>query len=1050
MEKTPISTKLVVVVFAVLMLSSGTILFASAHHIPIQTPTAYGDITQYDWPQGGSNEGNTGYNLGPAPDRPNVLWKVATPGTGMVSVFDGKAYVIEGSQIGGVQGTALHAFNAFTGEKIWDSLGNVSINGVSGVSKLDDNYLFGETTTAMICIRISDGKVMWTEQIPNGVGHPGSGTYFAGQYSDSMKLHFAVAWDDSKNQAQVLCYDLSDPTKAPPIKWTYIADSPSEILCSGGGKVYLGTTEATVYALDGATGERVWQTHTKGGLVQQNAMFYDGNLYTSAVSTQLTCFDGTTGDIVWQYEKGPRTFSAYRGAAGYGIIYDATVEVDPHGYVRAWDAATGELLWKQPAYYNIHYATMALADGKLYSSTCDQAAGAATAGLVMPGYETSCMDAFTGEMLWKLKGINFATPSIAYGNLYGLANGYLYCIGSSAADWSHGFVGNVDNPRIAIGQSAPADISTPTWTFQTDGDISSSPAVVDGKVYFGSHDQNWYCLNAYTGEKIWNYSLDFYVRSSAAVVGGRVFTGADDGYFYALDANTGQKIWQTSAGGLVTTVMVPTEFNPRSSPIVVGDWIYVGALDGKVYCLSTSDGNVKWTYSTGGPVVGSPAYSNGVVYITSTDTYLYALNAADGTLKWKSIPLSLDVVAPARSNTYNIGTPTVANGTVYIGGGVQYGTAIAGYNYTEHGMSTPSGAWGGTIRYAAFDAATGASIWNITRAGNTQPGHVPAIFNGQLYAGEFFVITSMNTANPNSGNYSVPDFGQFMGGRLPGNRTWGQWLGYQISSSVAYADDITGSKVYIGCDIGSVYCLDATTGKTLSVFTTKGNVASSPAVWDGKMYIGSTDGILYCFDNAPVLSTSLNAEANKGSEMWSNETLVINGQLMSNPDEMTWDNSGGIYVPIASDLHPGIPNATITVSFTKPDMSSVNVTAITDNHGKFTVSYTPSEVGSWGWVAYYDGIAKTGITYDETYGAWNPISVVAAPGQPSTPQSSNAISPAATQTVAPDTTSPSQTQTTQNNNIPMEYIYAAIAVVVVVVVVVGAYAFTRRSKKANP
>ncbi len=221
------------------------------------------------------------------------------------------------------------------------------------------------------------------------------------------------------------------------------------------------------------------------------------------------------------------------------------------------------------------------------------------------------------------------------------------------------------NQRVAVGQQGPIDISTPKWEFQTGGDVFSSPAVVDGKVYVGSEDKNWYCLNAYTGAKIWNFTTGFFVRASAAVVDGKVFTGADDGYFYCLDANTGAQLWKTSAGGFFPQYLSSGEGEPRSSPIVIGGRVYCGSLDGKVYCLNPEDGRILYTYATGKPIMGSPAYSDGTIYIASTDSYLYALNSADLSFKWKSFPLDMDV-QPQPSNTlYATGTPVVGGGCVY-------------------------------------------------------------------------------------------------------------------------------------------------------------------------------------------------------------------------------------------------------------------------------------------------------------------------------------------------------------------------------------------------
>jgi len=1013
-----IATKIAIAILAILLVSSTLVLLGNSlitesfTATPLSPAKDYGDIMQYDWPQAGYDEGNTGFNPGPAPDRSNVLWSVTGRGSGMVTAFDGMIFT--------TSRTTLYATDPFNGTLIYavDAPGTPSITGTNPVFKLDDTYLLTQGSAGIVGRKIATGEVVWNATLPYSEMHPGSMRYLGGHYSTSAKMYFNCAYDYDANEAQVVAFDISDPSTEPPIAWKYVADESSEILCSGDGKVFLGSTEGKIWALD-RNGTRVWQTATLGGIAQQSAIYYNGKLYTSAVSWQVTCFDGETGDRLWQAEKGIRAFSAYRGTAGMGMFFDTTVETDPHGHVRAWDAETGELLWKQPAYFRISYTMMACADGKVYTTTCDSSPGSVTAGLVMPGYEFTCFDAFTGTVLWKLRGLSFSTPSIAYGNLYGVTGGSLYCIGGDPADWTHGLHGNVENPRVAVGQQGPADISCPRWVFQTGGDVFSSPAVVDGKVYVGSHDKNWYCLDAYTGEKIWSFPIGHYVRTSAAVAGGRVFTGADDGYFYCINATTGAQIWKTDAGGHFPNYLTPNEAEARSCPIVVGDRIYVGSLDGKVYCLDPEDGHVLLTYATGGPIMGSPAYSDDTIYITSTDSYLYALNAADLSFKWKSFPLNMSIGVPTPMEHYNIGTPTVAGNTVFIGGGLQYGRAVPGVDYAAMNMSTPAYANGGGIRFFAFNATTGASIWNVSRTGNTQPIYVPCYWDGQIYAPEFFDVTAMNATNPTSGTYVPADY--TTRDRISGNRTIGQWLGYQIQGSVAYADDLTGPKIYVGCDIGSVYCLDPRTMTTLSLYTIGSNTPCSPAIWDGKMYVGSVNGQIYCFDDSPTVDFSISAESNKGAKMWNNETIVIEGRLISNPYEMVWD--GDAYVPVASDLHPGMPNAEIKASLTKPDNTDVPLTTTTDNEGYFSFSYNPTEVGKWGWVVYYEGKRTTGLTYNMAYGEWNEV------------------------TVTSPTTSNGGVQPPPEKGIPTEYIYAIVAVIAIIIIAIAAYAYMKRGKK---
>jgi outer membrane protein assembly factor BamB len=259
-----------------------------------------------------------------------------------------------------------------------------------------------------------------------------------------------------------------------------------------------------------------------------------------------------------------------------------------------------------------------------------------------------------------------------------------------------------------------------------------------------------------------------------------------------------------------------------------------------------------------------------------------------------------------------------------------------------------------------------------------------------------------------------------------GTRKWYQWLGFQVFSSCAVADDLRsdatgqtiGAKVYVGCDSYSVTCLKAVNGTVLSSYTTQGQVSSSPAIWDGKLYVGSVDGKVYCFDDAPRVSTGIYAASNKGEQMWSNETITISGKVHA------IENYTNAY-DVTKQYYPGLPNATVILSINKPDLSAVNVTTTTDNMGDFTASYSPTEVGDWGWVAYYKGQQLPYVTYNAAYTEWNSFKVTAPP--------------------IPET--PTPTPTPPPSGIPVEYIYVAVAVIAIVLIAIGAYAYTKRSKK---
>lgn len=74
------------------------------------------------------------------------------------------------------------------------------------------------------------------------------------------------------------------------------------------------------------------------------------------------------------------------------------------------------------------------------------------------------------------------------------------------------------------------------WSYQTEGVVTSSPALSGGRVFFGSHDGSVYCLDAADGGFVWSYQTGHWVYSSPAVVGGRVYVGGYDARIYCVQA----------------------------------------------------------------------------------------------------------------------------------------------------------------------------------------------------------------------------------------------------------------------------------------------------------------------------------------------------------------------------------------------------------------------------------------------------------------------------------------------------------------------------------
>lgn len=163
--------------------------------------------------------------------------------------------------------------------------------------------------------------------------------------------------------------------------------------------------------------------------------------------------------------------------------------------------------------------------------------------------------------------------------------------------------------------------------------FTSSPAVANNKVYFGSGDGNVYAVDAATGVLQWKFATGDVVHSSPALSGNTVYIGSWDSYLYALDADTGQQRWSFKTG---EDPVIHNQVGFQSSPAVVDGVVYIGCRDAHVYAVDAATGRRKWDYPTSKSwVIGTPAVKDGVVYVGTSDSSRFmALDAKSGRLRF--------------------------------------------------------------------------------------------------------------------------------------------------------------------------------------------------------------------------------------------------------------------------------------------------------------------------------------------------------------------------------------------------------------------------------
>ncbi|XP_065490661.1 beta-alanine-activating enzyme isoform X3 [Caloenas nicobarica] len=180
---------------------------------------------------------------------------------------------------------------------------------------------------------------------------------------------------------------------------------------------------------------------------------------------------------------------------------------------------------------------------------------------------------------------------------------------------------------VYVLQSSDGEIH---WTFATADTVKSS-AVVDpssGLVYVGSHDQHVYALDICKKACIWKLHCEGGAVFSSPCLSSfphHLYVATLGGLLLAVNPVTGNKIWKSFLGKPLF-----------SSPHCNEKYVYVGCVDGNLYCY-THSGEKVWQFSTNGPVFSSPCISSLTkqeIFFGSHDCFIYCCNM-EGNLLWK-------------------------------------------------------------------------------------------------------------------------------------------------------------------------------------------------------------------------------------------------------------------------------------------------------------------------------------------------------------------------------------------------------------------------------
>jgi glucose dehydrogenase len=127
------------------------------------------------------------------------------------------------------------------------------------------------------------------------------------------------------------------------------------------GVIYTTASWSVVHAVDARTGEAIWrydpQVPGEFGakaccdVVNRGVAAYAGRIYVGTLDGRLVALDARTGAVAWERltvdPSKPYTITmAPRVVKGKVIIGNGGAELGVRGYVSAYDAASGELVWR--------------------------------------------------------------------------------------------------------------------------------------------------------------------------------------------------------------------------------------------------------------------------------------------------------------------------------------------------------------------------------------------------------------------------------------------------------------------------------------------------------------------------------------------------------------------------------------------------------------------------------------------------------------------------------------------------------------------------------
>jgi outer membrane protein assembly factor BamB len=238
------------------------------------------------------------------------------------------------------------------------------------------------------------GKVDWRKS--NGRCAASSPTVGKGVVYVSYMHHVECVQGQAGADGFVAAWDADTGRE----RWRYRTAPVESSPLLRGKRLYFGSWDHGVHALNAKTGRRIWRFQADNE-VNTSAAYWRGRIFIASDSGTLYALSAKSGKLLWTGEAQAREFFYATPTVAYGRVYIGSTD----GTMYVYGAKTGNLLWARPLGSYI-YGAAAVYRRKVFVGTYDG--------------RFYALDAATGDVRWNIdaQGAVHAAPTVMDGLVY--------------------------------------------------------------------------------------------------------------------------------------------------------------------------------------------------------------------------------------------------------------------------------------------------------------------------------------------------------------------------------------------------------------------------------------------------------------------------------------------------------------------------------------------------------------------------------------------------------------------------------------------------------